>query len=413
MGIIEIAAALVTLAAVFSFINHKFIKLPTTIALMIFSLSLSLLIIILNMAFPGIGEGVRSIVANIDFNLTLMHGMLAFLLFAGALHINFDDLADRKLEVGIYSTIGVIGSTILVAGLVYLVVLWLNLPLTFLHCLLFGALISPTDPIAVLGILKRVKAPKSLEIQLTGESLFNDGIGVVVFLTLAGIVYPQSGHAETGAFDVLQFFFIEAVGGIVFGFIVGWIAYRMLSGVDDYKVEILITLALVIGGYTLANALHMSGPLAIVVAGLLIGNHGRRYAMSDETTMHLDNFWELIDEILNALLFVLIGFEVLVITLIGDYVLAGVLAIPICLFARLIAIGVPVSILKMKKKFSRGVITILTWGGLRGGIPVALALSLPPGPERKVILTITYAVVTFSIIVQGLTMRSLISHVKD
>lgn len=408
MGIIEISAALITVAAIFSYINYKFIKLPTTIALMIFSLSLSLLIILLNFAFPGISENVETVVAGIDFNLTLMHGMLAFLLFAGALHVNFGDLAERKLEVGIYSTVGVVGSTFIVAGLLYLIALALVLPLTFMHCLLFGALISPTDPIAVLGILRRVGAPRRLEIQLTGESLFNDGIGVVVFLTLAGIVYPHSGHGEPGVFDVLRFFAIEAVGGIVFGFIIGWIAYRLLKSVDDYKVEILITLALVIGGYTLANGIHTSGPLAIVVAGLLIGNHGRKYAMSDKTIEHLDSFWELIDEILNALLFVLIGLEVLIVTLTGKFILAGLIAIPICLFARFVSIGTPVSFLRLRRDYTRNVVRILTWGGLRGGIPVALALSLPPSPERDVILTITYAVVTFSIIVQGLTIKGLI-----
>jgi CPA1 family monovalent cation:H+ antiporter len=234
MIILEIAAALITIAAIFSYINYRFIKLPTTIGLMIFSLSLSLLIILLNTIFPGLGQGIKDTVESIDFNITLMHGMLAFLLFAGALHVNLDDLVNRKLEVGIYSTVGVLGSTFLVAGLIYLVVLLLELPLNFMHCLLFGALISPTDPIAVLGILKRVGAPKSLEIQLTGESLFNDGIGVVVFLTLAGMVYPLGDHAAPGIVDVLRFFTIEAIGGILLGFVLGWIAYRMLKSVDNY-----------------------------------------------------------------------------------------------------------------------------------------------------------------------------------
>lgn len=408
MGIIEIIAILTTLAALFSFINYRFIKLPTTIALMIFSMVLSLAIVLFSETFPGISSMARNVLASIDFNIMLMHGMLAFLLFAGALHVRIDILAERGLEVAIYAIAGTLASTALVAIMLFGVVSLMQLPLDFMHCLLFGALISPTDPIAVLGIFKKAGAPKSLEIQLTGESLFNDGIGVVVFLTLVEIVYPVEGHGAMDAMGITKFFLVEALGGIILGFALGWLAFKMLQSVDNYKVEVLITLAVVVGGYTFANSLHMSGPLMVVVAGMLLGNAGRRYAMSEKTKEHLDNFWELIDEILNAVLFVLLGLEIIIVSFIPEYWLAGAAAIAICLIARLVAIGVPVSILRRFKRFNPKVITLLTWGGLRGGIPVALSLSLPPAPEREIILTITYAVVIFSIIVQGLTIKPLL-----
>lgn len=408
MVILEIAAGLITLAALFSYINYKYIKLPMTIGLMIFSLALSLLIIFANLVFPGVQKYVENIIAEVDFNITLMHGMLAFLLFAGALHVDFNDLQKRKIEVGILSTFGVLLSTVIVGGLIFALSNIFNLQLEFIHCLLFGALISPTDPIAVVGIFKQVGAPKTLEIKLKGESLFNDGIGVVVFLVILSIAFPVDGHSDNGIMSALQLFVVEAIGGILFGFIFGWIAYQMLKSVDNYSVEILITLALVIGGFTLANHLHTSGPLAIVVAGLLIGNQGRQYAMSEKTREHLDTFWELIDEILNALLFVLIGLEVLIVSLTGQHLLAGLIAIPLVLFSRFVSVGIPISVMRLRKSYTNHVVKIMTWGGLRGGISVALALSLPPGPQRDVILTITYTVVTFSIIVQGLTLKYLI-----
>jgi CPA1 family monovalent cation:H+ antiporter len=408
MGIIEIIALLTTIAALFSYINYKFIKLPTTIALMIFSLVLSLGILGLSDLLPSVNETAHAVVESIDFNITLMHGLLAFLLFAGALHVRFESLAERGLEVAVYAIIGTLVSTVLVGLLLYSVVMLLGLPLEFMHCILFGSLISPTDPIAVLGIFKKVGAPKSLEIQLTGESLFNDGIGVVVFLTLAGIIYPADAHGSMDAMGIVKFFLVEALGGILLGFAAGWLAYQLLRSVDNYKVEVLITLALVIGGYTLAGALHMSGPLMVVVAGLLLGNSGRRYAMSPKTVEHLDDFWELIDEILNAVLFVLLGLEIIIVSFQPEYWIAGAIAIVICLLSRFVAIGVPVSIMRRWKNFNPRVITLLTWGGLRGGIPVALALSLPDSPEREILLTITYAVVIFSIIVQGLTIKPLL-----
>jgi CPA1 family monovalent cation:H+ antiporter len=275
---------------------------------------------------------------------------------------------------------------------------------------LFGALISPTDPIAVLSILKRVGAPKSLETKIAGESLFNDGVAVVVFLVLFEIA---TGSHEPSAMHITQLFLQEAVGGAVLGLLLGYLVYRMLASVDNYQVEILLTLALVMGGYSLATALHLSGPVAVVVAGLMIGNHGRRLAMSETTRHHLDTFWELIDEILNAVLFVLIGFEMVVLTFDKSYFMAGVLAIPLVLMARWICVASPVTLMRRRHVFSPNAIKIMTWGGLRGGISVALALSLPAGPEREAILTVTYMIVVFSIVVQGLTLGPYLRHLEE
>lgn len=407
MDIIQIIAILVTLTALLSYVNHRWLKMPVTIALMLMSLVLSLLLVGLeHLPFWGAQpvEAVEDIIGGIDFQTVLMEGMLSFLLFAGALHININDLAQYKWPVGIFATGGVLLSTFVVAGLMYAVSMVMGLGLEVIHCLLFGALISPTDPIAVLGIMKKLKAPKNLETKIAGESLFNDGIGVVIFLSLLKIA---KGHdASVGSIGKL--FLFEAVGGVVYGLVLGYVAFRILKSIDKYQVEILVTLAVVTGGYAFAHVLHTSGPLAMVVAGLLIGNKGRRLAMSDRTREHLDTFWELIDEILNALLFVLIGLEVVLLTLSGKYLLAGAIAIPLVLFARLITVGGAMSLLKTPGQSKGRTIAVMTWGGLRGGISVALALSLPHEANRELILTMTYVVVAFSVVVQGLTVGKLI-----
>ena len=405
MKLFNILAVLITLSAVFSYINHRFIRLPTTIGLMVIALLMSLGLIILSPLGLGLEEGAHRLLTSIDFDETLLHGMLSFLLFAGALHINLTDLARQKWIISILATAGVIGSTFIIGFISRWVLSALGMELPLIYCMLFGALISPTDPIAVLGIIKKAHAPKSLETKITGESLFNDGVAVVVFLVLLKIA---TGSGEISAGAVAGLFLKEAVGGAAFGLLIGAIAYWMLKSIDNYQVEILITLALVTGGFALADALHLSGPIAIVVAGLLVGNHGRLLAMSDTVREHLDTFWELVDEVLNAVLFVLIGLEVLILTLNREYIIAGIVLIPLILLARFVCVGIPVVILKTFRTFSPHVIKILTWGGLRGGISVALALSLPPGRHRDVILTITYAVVVFSIIVQGLTMGKLV-----
>ncbi|MCZ6625806.1 MAG: sodium:proton antiporter [Deltaproteobacteria bacterium] len=404
MSLFEVMAALLTLAALFSYLNERTFRLPATIGLMLIALLMSLGLIALGKLGWGVENQARSLLADIDFSATLLHGMLGFLLFAGALHVNLEDLMRQKWVISSLATAGVLISALVVSGLTWMALQWLGLKLSFIYCLLFGALISPTDPIAVLGILRSAGAPKSLETKITGESLFNDGIGVVVFIVLMGIA---EGAHELGMAEIGLLFAQETLGGALFGLAIGLLAYWMLKGVDNYSVEILITLALATGGYALAEGLHFSAPIAIVVAGLLIGNHGRALAMSEKTREHLDTFWELVDEVLNAVLFVLIGLEVLVLQFTTGYLLAGLLAIPIVLLARWISVGIPVSLLRMRRDFSPGVVRIMTWGGLRGGISVALALSLSPGVERDVILAVTYTVVVFSILVQGLTMSRL------
>jgi len=336
----------------------------------------------------------------------MMQGMLSFLLFAGALHINLNDLTQQKDAIAVLALGGVLISTFVFGTLLYFVLRSIGLTLPYAFCLLFGALISPTDPIAVLGMLRRTKIPASLEIKIAGESLFNDGIGVVMFILMSEIAL-SGGAVSAGRIGTL--FLEEAVGGAGIGFVLGWVTYRLLKSVDNYQVEVLLTLGLVTGGYALAQALHTSGPIAIVVAGILIGNHGRRFAMSESTREHLDTFWELIDEILNAVLFVLIGLEVLVLSFTGRLVLAGLAAVPVLLVARWTSVAAPIAVMNGWRKTSRGAVSILTWGGLRGGISVAMALSLPPGANRETILAITYMLVVFSIVVQGLTFRRLVA----
>lgn len=405
MELLNAAAILVTLAAIFAFLNTRFIKLPTTIGIMMIALALSLALLIAGkLGFADISGHASRLLKSIDFHETLMQGMLSFLLFAGALHVNLNDLAKQKWLILILATIGVVSSTFIVGSLTWLVLKALGLAIPFIYALLFGALISPTDPIAVMGILKKAGVSKSLETKIAGESLFNDGVGVVVFLVLLGIV--TSGQTPTAS-SVATLFAQEAIGGIIFGLVIGLIAYWMLGSVNNYQVEVLITLAVVMGGYALATRLHISGPITMVVAGLLIGNHGRMLAMSDATREHLDTFWELLDEIFNAVLFVLMGLEILILTLKEEYLLAALTIIPLVLLSRLASVGLPIMAMRYFREFSPRAIEIMTWGGLRGGISIALALSLPQGPERDIILAITYAVVVFSVFVQGLTIGKL------
>lgn len=407
MSLFDILALLITLTAIFSYINHRYLRLPLTIGVMLIGLIMSLGLLALKPLGLDLTSQANIILEEIDFNQTLMHGMLSYLLFAGALHVNLTDLAEQKWLIATLATLGVLVSTTIIGVLLWLLLDLINIDLPFLYCLVFGALISPTDPIAVLGILRTVHAPKSLETKITGESLFNDGIGVVVFILISGFAF---GETDITPGAVIAFFLKEALGGVIFGFVIGGITYAMLKRVDNYQVEILLTLALVTGGYAMAEVLHVSAPIAIVVAGLLIGNHGRLLAMSEITVERLDTFWELIDEILNAVLFVLIGLEILVITFGAHLLIAGVLSIFIVLIARFISVGVPIFFIRKFRELTPGVIKILTWGGLRGGISVALALSLPASAERETILAITYCVVVFSILVQGLTIGRLIKR---
>ena len=414
MTLYNTLAILLTISALFSYINHRVLKLPTTIGLMVIALLMSLVLLALNHFEVHTGFSIKghveSVLGAINFSDTLMHGMLSYLLFAGALHVNLQDLAKYKWVISILATFGVILSTVIVGLLTWAITTWLGINVPLIYCFLFGALISPTDPISVIGILKKINAPKELETKIAGESLFNDGVGVVVFLLLAGIAAQSE---PVTAMAVGKLFALEVLGGALFGFLIGYIAFVMLRSVNNFSVEILITLALVSGGYALANVLHTSGPIAVVIAGLIIGNHGRSRAMSDETRQHLDTFWSLIDEVLNAVLFVLIGFEVLVLTLTANYLLAGALAIPAVLFARFVAVSIPVLAFKRLRTFSPKTIRILTWGGLRGGISVALVLSLPESDTRNLMLTMTYTVVVFSILIQGLTIGRLVRSAEQ
>lgn len=408
MTIFQVIAILFSLTALFSYLNYRWIKLPPTIGVMLIALLCSLALIGTQQFAPSIEHEAGKLLEKIDFDETLMQGMLCFLLFAGALQINLDDLNTHRNVVTVMAIAGVAIAMFVFGTTIYFALGLLGIQLSYAWCLLFGALISPTDPIAVLGILKEAKVPHSLEIQIAGESLFNDGIGVVGFIMLHEIAVAG---AKVSFAHIAQLFLEEAVGGAAFGLIIGWIAYRLLKSVDNYRVEIMLTLALVMGGYALASVIHVSGPIATVVAGLFIGNHGRAFAMSETTRKNLDTFWELIDEILNALLFVLIGLEVLQLKFTTNLFLAGLLAIPVILGARFISVIAPVTVIGRWKKFARGTIPIMTWGGLRGGISVALALSLPSGPEREIVLAMTYVIVVFSILVQGLTIEPLVRRV--
>ncbi len=407
MDLFNILAILITLTALFSYINHRYIGLPITIGVMFIALLMSLLLNLLDALGFGLKHYAQMVLGSIQFDKTLLHGMLSFLLFAGALHINLGDLIERRWSIGILATLGTLMSTFLVGTFTWFGLRWFGFELSYIYCLLFGSLISPTDPIAVLSILKTTSAPKSLETKIAGESLFNDGVGVVVFIVILEIV---TGTHELNAGHIGLLLVQEIVGGACLGLGLGYLAYRMLKSVDNYQVEILISLALVVGGYALAGVLHFSGPIAIVVAGLLIGNHGRLFAMSDETRLQLDTFWELVDGVLNAVLFVLIGLEILILTFTKQYLLLSLLIIPFVLTARFISIGIPLTLLRRFRTFSPGAVRILTWGGLRGGISVALALSIPPAPEKTLILIFTYTVVLFSILVQGSTIEKLVKH---
>ena len=413
MEFLDLAAVLLVLAAVFGYLNLKLFKLPTTIGIMLIGLLSSVVLLLLRGALPVVPEVADQFVKSIDFNKTLMEGMLSFLLFAGALHVNLGNLLDQKRLIAIMASFGVVFSTFVIGGATWLLLPLFGFEVPFLWCLVFGALISPTDPVAVLSILKTAGAPKSLETKITGESLFNDGVGVVVYLAVLGMALGGHGdHGMTGAGDVAKLFIVEAGGGMLWGFAIGLAAYFMLRSIDNYQIEVLITLALVTAGYRLASHWHLSGPLAMVVAGLMMGNQGRSFAMSEKTREHLDTFWELVDEILNAVLFLLIGLELLVLNLSGQAIAVGAILIVVVLAARFAATSIPVMLLKGRREFSPGVVRILTWGGLRGGISVALALGIPKEVEhREVILVATYVVVVFSIVVQGLTLKPLVVRV--
>jgi CPA1 family monovalent cation:H+ antiporter len=405
MSIFALLSTLVCIAALFSFVSHRFLRLPSTIGVMVLSLCSSLVLIILGRSLPSLHHAAEVTVARIDFTSVVLHGMLAFLLFAGSLHLNLAQLVKEKLPVGTLAIFGTLLSTFIIAFLLKFALQVLGLPVDTISCLLFGALISPTDPIAVLEMLRRVGAPLRLETQLAGESLLNDGIGAVLFLSLLEASRQGTFPPVTKfVFD----FFVEAGGGIAVGLLLGYLVYRLILLVDSYQVEVLLTLALAMGGYALADALHVSAPIEAVAAGLLVNGHARRLAMSQVTRDNVDKFWELIDSILNVILFLLLGLELLVTPWKSHYTYAALLAIPVVLFARWCSVGATLGVLRWAHKSVPGTITLLTWGGLRGGLSVALALSLKSSPTHDELLAVTYAVVIFSILVQGMTMPKLL-----
>lgn len=401
LDLYSILTLLIVLTAAFSYVNFRFIRLPPTIGVMMISLLCSLVLVIAGTFYPAIVQGPASVITSLDFETLLMRILLSFLLFAGAIHIDVQKLKKELVPILTFATAGVLLSTFIVGGLMYGVFQLFQMPIPFIYCLLFGALISPTDPIAVLGILKEAKIPPSLELKITGESLLNDGVGVVVFATLLEIARMGTDDLSLG--QVAWDFVKEAGGGTLWGLLLGYIGFYLLRSINHYQVEVLITLALVMGGYLLASRLHISGPLAMVVAGIITGNKGKAEAMSDVTRDYIDKFWELLDEILNAVLFLLIGFEVLILSFGTKIILVGIVAIVVVLIARFLSVFLPTLILQLRRSFERAMIPMLTWGGLRGGISVALALSLPPQMYRSEFVSITYIIVVFSIIVQGLT----------
>ena len=404
MDLLQLTSLLIVLAALFGAINYLFLRLPTAIGILVVSLFASVAILLLDIAFPGftIDDNARQLVGSIAFSDALLEGMLGLLLFAGALHVKLSDLREQWRVVALMATIGV-GLSTVIAGTAFSYLT--GMPI--LIALVWGALISPTDPVAVLGVLKEANLRKTLETKIAGESLFNDGVGYVVFLVLVGIAFPHGDDHATGLSGAATLFLQEAVGGALLGLVLGWLTFRLMARIDDYSLEVLLTLALAFGGYQLAVWLHVSAPIMAVCAGLLIGDVGTAHGMTDETRKYVDAFWKLIDEILNAVLFLLIGIEVFAVTFSADAFTAGLAAIVIALLARLAAVAVPVLILRPFSDFSPGVVPMMTWGGLKGGISVALALSLPDSEWKPLILTVTYMVVVFSIVVQGLTIKRL------
>ena len=410
MSLYDIFTILIVLSALFGYVNYKFLKLPTTIGIMVISLLTSIGIVGVSYFDSGYLQTTVELITKLDFPDILLRIMLSFMLFAGAIHIDIKILDKEKIPVIIFSTFGVLLSTLIIGSLMFFLLLLFGLDINFVYCLLFGALISPTDPIAVLGTLKTANISKSLEMKISGESLFNDGVAVVIFITIYEVT--KSGLDNLDLTSIFTFFMHEAGGGILFGFILGYTGYLLMKSIDNYKVEVMITLAMVMGGYSLAHYLHVSGPLAMVVAGIIIGNRGKKYAMSETTREYLDKFWELIDDILNAILFILIGLEILIIKKDINFIEIGIISILLVLLSRYFSLGISILLMKFKRTFPKNTIWVLTWGGLRGGISVALALSLNVSMHRDLFVTVTYIIVLFSIIVQGLTISKFVKKLK-
>lgn len=412
LSLFDIISVLLVLTAVFAWFNHAVLKLPNTIGLLVMAVATSLALICVELAFPALGlyDDAATLMRQVDFEETVLNWLLGFLLFAGALHVDFAAMKSRLWPIAVMATVGVLISTALIGAGFWGLARLFHIEMPFAWALVFGALISPTDPVAVLSTLKKISVPQPLEALMTGESLFNDGVGVVLFTALLA----SASHSAIETFDVLQageLFLVEAVGGGVLGLFTGYVAYRAMRAIDDYPVEVMISLALVTGTYALATKLHMSGPIAVVVAGILIGTRGPVDALSDQTQRFMFGFWTLIDEILNSVLFLLVGLEVLVLRFDVTFVGLALSAIPLALVVRFLAVGLPVTALRLVMGLEAGTVRILTWAGLRGGISIALALALPESETKTVILAATYSVVLFTIIMQGLTLAPLVKRI--
>ncbi len=403
-------AAILVLSAVFSFVNQKTLRLPTSLSLMLAGLVISIVIQLMHWVSPAVSDYITQEIATINFSEFLLEILLSFLLFAGAMHTDLDRLAKDRWPIISFATIGVMLSTFITGTIIYYTLQAFGISLDYIYCLLFGALISPTDPIAVLSLLKKAKVPKSLEVKITGESLFNDGVGVVLFLTIFQIA--NQGLDNVSGYQIGKLLALEIFGGIGLGLIIGYLGWKLMKALDHYQTEVIISLALVTGGYSLASFLHFSGPLAMVVAGLWIGNHAKETAMSEITLDYVTKFWEITDEVLNAILFVLIGLELVLISFNLNYLIIGVIAAIVVLVVRYFSLAVPSHLLGFKKTFAPNALPIMTWGGLRGGISIALALSLPASGEKELIVAVTYVVVLISLLVQGLTIERFIKRMN-
>ncbi|AMS25865.1 sodium:proton antiporter [Bacteroidetes bacterium UKL13-3] len=409
MDLFHIFSGIIVLSAAFAYINFRILKLPSAIGLMLISLIFSFGILAVGYFFPSLKESVSQNLSGINFSELLLEVMLSFMLFAGAIHVKYKDLKSESLSIILFSTISVLLSTFIIGTATFYLLNFCGIEVQFIHSLLFGALISPTDPIAVISILKTAGVSKSLETKIAGESLFNDGVAVVVFITILQLAQYNNDIQFS---KVLLIFGQEAIGGVLLGMIIGWIGFKLIASIDNYQVEVLITLAIVMGGYTLAHYIHVSGPLAMVAAGIISGNHGKNFGMSDITAEYVDKFWELIDETLNATLFVLIGLELLLINARPTIIFVSLLLIVVSILTRYFSVFIPSLAIRLKEKITNRTLLLLTWGGLRGGISITLALSIQPSMNKDIWVTITYIIVCFSIIVQGMTIGKLAKRLK-
>lgn len=406
MSLYHLTGSLLTLIAVFGYLNHKVLKLPNAIGIAAVGLLLSLTATLFGLHDPKWVMWAENLVHRIDFSEVMLHGLLGLLLFAGALSTNVTALTKQWLPVLILATVGVALSTLVTGVALWVLLGALDMHLRLVYCLMFGALISPTDPVAVLAALKQHALPERLQSTIVGESLFNDGTGVAVFIILLGLA--SGSHAVTASWAI-QLLLTEVLGGLVVGGLLGGAVLLMLKTIDNYQVEILITLALATAGYAAAEALGTSAPIAMVMAGLMIGSLGPRYAMSNKSQEALFSFWELVDELLNLLLFGLIGVLVLSLDFTTQHLWVAVVAVPVVLFGRWISVLLPSMILRPLKGPNIHRVTLMTWGGLRGGVSIALALSLPAFPYRDYVVAATYGVVVFSLLVQALSLGKLLS----